>query len=172
MPENIVYTYCERCKAYIAIELPANIVQKQAVYPFPYSYIHGNPAHVLTIYLDQDLVERGHEISDIHPASQVEASQSSAQPSSMSPPSAGRTAQQPRVTPSVRTATSKRIVPVVIANLDRKRLSVTEFRLLSLCDGKTTLQEIAEQMGLQYFVAMRMMLELQKQGLVDFKKRM
>jgi hypothetical protein len=172
MPENIVYTYCERCKAYIAIELPANIVQKQAVYPFPYSYVHGNPAHVLTIYLDQDLVERGHEISDISPGSQVDASQSPATPPSRSTPAAGEASQQPGVTPSARAVASKRIVPVVIANLDRKRLSVTEFRLLSLCDGKATLQEIAEQMGLQYFIAMRMMLELQKQGLVDFKKRM
>jgi hypothetical protein len=43
--------------------------------------------------------------------------------------------------------------------------------MLSLCDGKTTLQEIADKMGLQFFIAMRMLLDLQKRKLVDFEKR-
>ena len=68
----VVYTYCEKCKAYIAIDVPPDIIDRQNVFPFPYSYVHGEPAHVITIYLDQDLVERGHEVSEIHAGNQVE----------------------------------------------------------------------------------------------------
>ncbi|MFW9830393.1 MAG: hypothetical protein ACFFD8_01255 [Candidatus Thorarchaeota archaeon] len=158
----VVYTYCEKCKAYIAIDVSLDIIDRQTVYPFPYSYVHGEPAHVITIYLDQDLVERGHEVSEIHSGNQVEVPQA---PSGGPPPS---TSAPP--TPMVGTK-SRRIVPRIIADLDKQKLSITEFRMLSLCDGKTTLQEIADKMGLQFFIAMRMLLDLQKRGLVDFEKR-
>lgn len=157
----VVYTYCEKCKAYIAIDVPQDIIGRQNVFPFPYSYVHGDPQHVLTIYLDQDLVERGHEVSEIHAGNQAEVT---TQPQSDTP-----TAPVPS-TPMVGVK-SRRIVPHVAADLDKKKLSITEFRLLSLCDGKITLQEIAEKMGLQFFIAMRMLLDLQKRGLVDFEKR-
>jgi hypothetical protein len=156
----VVYTYCEKCKAYIAIDVPPDTIDRQSVFPFPYSYVHGEPTHVITIYLDQDLVERGHEVSEIHAGNQVEVSQ---------PPSSGATIPAPP-TPMVGTK-SRRIVPRVIADLDKQKLSITEFRMLSLCDGKTTLQEIADKMGLQFFIAMRMLLDLQKRKLVDFEKR-
>ncbi len=158
----VVYTYCEKCKAYIAIDVPPDIIERQTVFPFPYSYVHGDPAHVITIYLDQDLVERGHEVSEIHAGNQVEVTQ--AQPGAAPQPS------PPTRTPMVGTK-SHRIVPRVAADLEKQKLSITEFRMLSLCDGKTTLQEIAEKMGLQFFIAMRMLLDLQKRRLVDFEKR-
>jgi len=156
----VVYTYCEKCKAYIAIDVPPDIIERQNVFPFPYSYVHGDPSHVITIYLDQDLVERGHEVSEIHAGNQVEVTQ--AQP--------GPVPQRSVPTPMVGTK-SHRIVPRIIADLEKQKLSITEFRMLSLCDGKATLQEIAEKMGLQFFIAMRMLLDLQKRGLVDFEKR-
>ncbi len=158
----VVYTYCEKCKAYIAIDVPPDIIDRQNVFPFPYSYVHGEPAHVITIYLDQDLVERGHEVSEIHAGNQVEVTP--AQPGAPPPTTT------PTPSPMVGTK-SRRIVPRVVADLEKQKLSITEFRLLSLCDGKTTLQEIAEKMGLQFFIAMRMLLDLQKRGLVDFEKR-
>jgi hypothetical protein len=160
----VVYTYCEKCKAYIAIDVPPDIIQRQNVFPFPYSYVHGDPAHVITIYLDQDLVERGHEVSEIHGGAPVETSQPTTNTATTTP-----TTPAPP-TPMVGVK-SRRIVPRVVADLDKQKLSITEFRMLSLCDGKTTLQEIGEKMGLQFFIAMRMLLDLQKRGLVDFEKR-
>ena len=157
----VVYTYCEKCKAYIAIDVPPDTIQRQTVFPFPYSYVHGEPNHVITIYLDQDLVERGHEVSEIHAGNQVEVAQ---------PPPSGTTAPAPPT--SMVGTKSRRIVPRVIADLDKQKLSITEFRMLSLCDGQTTLQEIADKMGLQFFIAMRMLLDLQKRKLVDFEKRL
>ncbi len=157
----VVYTYCEKCKAYIAIDVSPDIIQRQNVFPFPYSYVHGDPSHVITIYLDQDLVERGHEVSEIHAGNEVEVPQS--QPGAPQPTA-------PTTRQMVGTK-SRRIVPRVVADLEKQKLSITEFRMLSLCDGKITLQEIAEKMGLQFFIAMRMLLDLQKRGLVDFEKR-
>ena len=162
----VVYTYCEKCKAYIAIDVPPDIIQRQTVFPFPYSYVHGDPAHVITIYLDQDLVERGHEVSEIHGGAPAEAPQTA--PTTTPTPTQTATPAPP--TPMVGVK-SRRIVPRVVADLDKQKLSITEFRMLSLCDGKATLQEIGEKMGLQFFIAMRMLLDLQKRGLVDFEKR-
>jgi hypothetical protein len=158
----VVYTYCEKCKAYIAIDVPPDIIQRQTVFPFPYSYVHGDPAHVITIYLDQDLVERGHEVSEIHGGAPAEPPQPATKTS--------KAETQAPPTPMVGVK-SRRIVPRVVADLDKQKLSITEFRMLSLCDGKATLQEIGEKMGLQFFIAMRMLLDLQKRGLVDFEKR-
>jgi len=157
----VVYTYCEKCKAYIAIDVSPDIIQRQNVFPFPYSYVHGDPSHVITIYLDQDLVERGHEVSEIHAGNEVKVSQ----PQPGAPQPTAPTSRQMVGTKS------RRIVPRVVADLEKQKLSITEFRMLSLCDGKLTLQEIAEKMGLQFFIAMRMLLDLQKRGLVDFEKR-
>ena len=172
----VVYTFCERCKAYIAIEIKPDVIERHNVFPFPYSYVHGNPAHILTIYLDQDLVERGHEVSEIH-----EGAAESVNPQVASAPAPPTTAAKPMLTPPPKAVPtlprtpvgtkSKRIVPRVIAEFDRKRLSVVEFKLLSLIDGKITLREIADKLGLQFFAAMRMLLDLQKQGLVTFEKR-
>jgi hypothetical protein len=158
----VVYTYCEKCKAYIAIDVPPDIIERQTVFPFPYSYVHGDPSHVITIYLDQDLVERGHEVSEIHAGSEIEVTQT--QPGAAPQPA-------PPTRPPMVGTKSRRIVPRVIADLEKQKLSITEFRMLSLCDGKATLQEIGEKMGLQFFIAMRMLLDLQKRGLVDFEKR-
>ena len=160
----VVYTYCEKCKAYIAIDVPPDIIQRQTVFPFPYSYVHGEPSNVITIYLDQDLVERGHEVSEIHGRVPVETPQSTSTTPTTTP--AAPTPPTPMVG-----VKSRRIVPRIIADLDKQKLSITEFRMLSLCDGKATLQEIGEKMGLQFFIAMRMLLDLQKRGLVDFEKR-
>lgn len=162
---STLYAYCDRCSAYITIELPPDVISEHTVYPFPYTYVHGDPPHALTIYLDQDLVERGHEVSELHPDARVGVGKA---PQS-APPAAPATGTPP---PSLSvTAGSKRIVPHVTADLTKQKLSITEFRLLNLCDGHTTIQEIAEKLGLQFFVAMRMLLDLQKRSLVDFEKR-
>ena len=165
MSMSTLYAYCDRCSAYITIELPPDVISEHTVYPFPYTYVHGDPPHALTIYLDQDLVERGHEVSELHPEARVGVGR--APPSA--PPMAPATAPPPH---SPATAGTKRIVPHVTADLTKHKLSITEFRLLNLCDGHTTLQDIAEKLGLQFFVAMRMLLELQRRGLVDFEKRL
>ncbi|MFX1562702.1 MAG: hypothetical protein ACFFDP_05295 [Promethearchaeota archaeon] len=162
---SLVYTYCERCAAYITIELPSDILAKHSVFPFPYTFVHGDPPHALTIYLDQDLVERGHEISEVQPEGQV--------PTSVSPPSTSASAPTPTPTPAKpkTAARSGLITPVISSDLQKHKLSVMEFRLLNLCDGKRSLQEISTELGLQTFACMRMVLELQKRGIVKIKKR-
>jgi hypothetical protein len=162
---STLYAYCDRCSAYITIELPPDVISEHTVYPFPYTYVHGDPPHALTIYLDQDLVERGHEVSELHPESRIGVGKALAPPS---PPAPAKEAPPPSPTMA---GTSKRIVPHVLADLTKLKLSITEFRLLNLCDGHTTIQDIAEKLGLQFFVAMRMLLDLQKRRIVDFEKR-
>jgi hypothetical protein len=162
---STLYAYCDRCAAYITIELPPDVISEHTVYPFPYTYVHGDPPHALTIYLDQDLVERGHEVSELHPESRLGPAKAPAPPSPPAP------ATEPPAPPPMTAGGSKRIVPHVLADLTRQKLSITEFRLLNLCDGRTTIQDIAEKLGLQFFVAMRMLLDLQKRRIVDFEKR-
>jgi hypothetical protein len=165
MKMSTLYAYCDRCAAYITIELPPDVISEHTVYPFPYTYVHGDPPHALTIYLDQDLIERGHEVSELHPDTRVGLGKA--------PPSASPAASATAVPAPSASAMGggKRIVPHVTTDLTKQKLSITEFRLLNLCDGHTTIQEIAEKLGLQFFVAMRMLLDLQKRGLVDFENR-
>jgi len=159
---SMIYTFCDKCQAYITIELPADILRKQSVYPFPYTFVHGDPPHALTIYLDQDLVERGHEISDVQPEGQVHRSVS--------------TARTPG--PAIAKGTHKAIprggliTPIVTTDLQKHKLSVMEFRLLSLCDGKRSLQDISAELGLQTFTCMRMVLDLQKRGIITIEKHL
>ena len=157
----IVFSYCEKCKARVAIELPSDIASRYTVFPFAYTYIHGNPPHALIIYLDQTLTERGHEVSDIHGIS----SEKSPPPPEMVTILA-KSAPEP--TP---TTQSGRMVPRLVAGLDQFRLSTNEFRILERSDGQRTIKEIAEELGIQFFVVMRILQNLQKRGVVTIEKR-
>jgi hypothetical protein len=159
---SMIYTFCEKCQAYITIELPPDIHRRHSVYPFPYTFVHGDPPHALTIYLDQDLVERGHEISDVQPEGQVHRSVS---PDITPGPAmtAGIHKEIPR---------GGLITPIVTTDLQKHKLSVMEFRLLSLCDGKRSLQDISTELGLQTFTCMRMVLDLQKRGILTIEKHL
>jgi hypothetical protein len=161
---SLVYTYCEKCQAYITIELPEDILSKHSVFPFPYTFVHGDPPHALTIYLDQDLVERGHEISEVQPEGQITISTSQASAATSSPTIVSEKPKE--------ISRSGLITPVVAAELQKQKLSVMEFRLLSLCDGNRSLQEISAELGLQTFACMRMVLDLQKRGIVKIKKQL
>ena len=157
----VVFSYCEKCKARVAIELPADIASRYTVFPFAYTYIHGDPPHALIIYLDQTLTERGHEVSDIHGVQSQE---------SPSPPETVKIVAEttPETAP---TAQSGRMVPTLITSLDQFRLSTNEFRILERCDGQRTIKEIAEELGIQFFVVMRVLLDFQKRGAVAIEKR-
>jgi hypothetical protein len=156
----VVFSYCEKCKARVAIELPADIASRYTVFPFAYTYIHGDPPHALIIYLDQTLTERGHEVSDIHGVQSKE-----------SPPPPETVTIVAETRPESSTAQSGRMVPTLTTSLDQFRLSTNEFRILERCDGQRTIKEIAEELGIQFFVVMRILLDFQKRGAVTIEKR-
>ncbi|MFX1474069.1 MAG: hypothetical protein ACFFCO_01160 [Promethearchaeota archaeon] len=157
----VVFSYCERCKARIAIELPADIVSKYTVFPFAYTYVHGDPPHALIIYLDHTLTERGHQVSDIH---EIQSKENPPAPETVT--IVAETAPE-----TASTAQSGRMVPILITGLDHFRLSTNEFRILERCDGQRTIKEIAEELGIQFFVVMRILLDFQKRGAVTIEKR-
>ncbi len=157
----VVFSYCEKCKARIAIELPADIASRHSVFPFAYTFIHGNPPHALIIYLDQTLTERGHEVSDIH------GIDSDTSP----PPPEQITIKAETAQDSTPTSQSGRMVPRLIESLDQFRVSTNEFRILERCDGQRSIKEIAEELGIQFFVVMRILLDFQKRGAVTIEKR-
>lgn len=157
----IVFSYCEKCKARVAIELPADIASRYTVFPFAYTYIHGDPPHALIIYLDQTLTERGHEVSDIHGVRSEESP----------PPPEAVTIVAETAPETTSTTQSGRMVPLLVVDLDQFRLSTNEFRILERCDGQRTIKEIAEELGIQFFVVMRILLDFQKRGAVTIEKR-
>lgn len=157
----VVFSYCEKCNARVAIELPSDIVSRYTVFPFAYTYIHGNPPHALIIYLDQTLTERGHEVSDIHGVSSEEKP----------PPPETVTIVAESAPAPTPISQSGRMVPLLVAGLDQFRLSANEFRILERCDGQRTIKEIAEELGIQFFVVMRILLDFQKRGAVTIEKR-
>jgi len=162
-----VVAFCEKCNTYVTIKLPADIVSRHTVFPFPYTYVHGSPPHALIVYLDQNLIERGHEVSDIHPSDIPAMSKGDYQISDTASPSS----QKQAAAMTAMGVRSRRIVPCLTTDLDKYRLSINEFRVLNLCDGKRTIQEIADELGMQFFACMRILLDFRRRGIVTFEKR-
>jgi hypothetical protein len=104
---------------------------------------------------------RGHEVSDIHGVESKE---------SPPPPEAVTIVAETEPEP-VSATQSGRMVPTLITSLDKFRLSTEEFRILERCDGQRTIKEIAEEVGIQFFVVMRILLDFQKRGAVTIEKR-
>jgi hypothetical protein len=136
-------------------------VSRYTVFPFAYTYIHGNPPHALIIYLDQTLTERGHEVSDIHGVG-----------SEAPPPPPEKVTIIAESAPEPGSSSQEgRMVPILVTGLDQFRLSTNEFRILERCDGQRTIKEIAEELGIQFFMVMRILLDFQKRGAVTIEKR-
>jgi predicted hydrocarbon binding protein len=54
---------CKFCKKKIAFSLPEN-VEENKNFPFPYRYVHGEPYHSVTVYLDRQMNIRSTEFGD------------------------------------------------------------------------------------------------------------
>ncbi|MHA1871686.1 MAG: hypothetical protein ACTSXF_12125 [Promethearchaeota archaeon] len=57
-----VTVYCSTCKKKITIKVDYSKRDEAKRFPFEYVYIHGEPKHAITIYLDKDMQVRGTEI--------------------------------------------------------------------------------------------------------------
>ncbi|TFG17835.1 MAG: hypothetical protein EU530_10090 [Promethearchaeota archaeon] len=54
---------CKFCKEKIVFTLPENVGENKN-YPFPYRFVHGEPYHSVTVYLDKQLNIRSTEFGD------------------------------------------------------------------------------------------------------------
>lgn len=59
-----VKVWCPKCRANISINVDTKIVENSSYYPVPYAYVHGEPLHILIIYLDRDFKVRGADLSE------------------------------------------------------------------------------------------------------------
>jgi hypothetical protein len=57
--------YCQSCKRNVEISVVPEIIDKSDTFPVSHAHLHGNPPHVITVYLDRQLNIRGSEVSDI-----------------------------------------------------------------------------------------------------------
>jgi predicted hydrocarbon binding protein len=55
---------CTVCKKDVIFTVPSDLLANKVSFPYPFRYIHGDPIHSITIYLDKDFNIRGHEIGD------------------------------------------------------------------------------------------------------------
>ncbi|MHA1237753.1 MAG: hypothetical protein ACTSSJ_00665 [Candidatus Odinarchaeia archaeon] len=62
---SVTKVKCPLCNAEIKIEIEKNYLTHVKRFPFPYTVVHGNPIHAVTIYLDQELSVRGIDTSEI-----------------------------------------------------------------------------------------------------------
>ncbi|MEM2637637.1 MAG: hypothetical protein QXL15_04760 [Candidatus Korarchaeota archaeon] len=56
--------FCQKCNNNLNIELETSIVENAPYLPVPYAYVHGEPLHILIIYLDRDFKVRGTDLSE------------------------------------------------------------------------------------------------------------
>ena len=54
---------CKFCKEKVKFALPENVLDKMN-FPFPYRYVHGEPFHSVTVYLDKQMNIRSTEFGD------------------------------------------------------------------------------------------------------------
>jgi hypothetical protein len=64
-PDTVtIRTFCHACKQDVKVTLPKAIVENADSYPVSHAYLHGDPAHVLIVYIDRQYLIRGTELSD------------------------------------------------------------------------------------------------------------
>ncbi len=56
--------YCQSCKRDVDISVAKEVVENADTFPVSHAHLHGNPPHVITLYLDRQLNVRGSEVSD------------------------------------------------------------------------------------------------------------
>ncbi|MHA1339126.1 MAG: V4R domain-containing protein [Promethearchaeota archaeon] len=56
--------FCKSCNTNIKFKLPEKILEGKTSFPVTYRYIHGNPIHSVTVYVDKDFKIRGIEHGD------------------------------------------------------------------------------------------------------------
>jgi hypothetical protein len=59
-----IQTFCHGCQQDIQVKLPKAIVEQAQSYPVSHAYLHGDPEHVLIIYVDREYLIRGTELSE------------------------------------------------------------------------------------------------------------
>ena len=59
-----VRVFCQKCKKNLEVEIDSSIVENAPYLPVPYAYVHGDPLHILIIYLDRDFKVRGTDLSE------------------------------------------------------------------------------------------------------------
>lgn len=60
-----VKLFCNQCKFNIQFEIPESVFSEvHEHFPFTFRYIHGNPAHSVTLYIDKNFDIRGREFGD------------------------------------------------------------------------------------------------------------
>ncbi|MCF2139092.1 MAG: 4-vinyl reductase [Candidatus Lokiarchaeota archaeon] len=63
--KHYVKLFCPQCNSNIEFLIPDSVFSKpHEHYPFTFRYIHGNPAHSVTLYFDKELNIRGKEFGD------------------------------------------------------------------------------------------------------------
>jgi len=56
--------YCQGCKRDVDVSVATEVVDKADTFPVSHAHLHGNPPHVITVYLDRQLNVRGSEVTD------------------------------------------------------------------------------------------------------------
>jgi hypothetical protein len=57
-------TFCHSCKKDIDVPIQKVIVSEAEAYPVSHAHLHGQPPHVLVLYIDREFLIRGTELSE------------------------------------------------------------------------------------------------------------
>ncbi len=57
-------TYCHGCKQDLNVMVSRAIIDNAKSYPISHAHLHGNPAHILILYVDSQYHIRGTELSE------------------------------------------------------------------------------------------------------------
>ena len=61
---TVVTVTCPKCHQKLEVDIDPSIIENAHFWPVPYGYVHGDPMHVVIIYLDKQFKVRGLDVSE------------------------------------------------------------------------------------------------------------
>ena len=59
-----IQTFCHGCQREITVTVPKAVIDNAHSYPVSHAHVHGEPPHVLIVYIDRQYLVRGTELSE------------------------------------------------------------------------------------------------------------
>jgi uncharacterized protein YcgL (UPF0745 family) len=139
-----ISVFCNQCKKQLILKVENSRRDSADRFPFEYLYIHGEPQHALTLYLDKDMQVRGVEL-----VKNINMDKPDVEEAKLIPQRKGN------ISPMARSL---------------GMISQKEFEVWELCDGKISIYDISQKKTITLPEINRIFAKLKEKGLVDIKK--
>ncbi len=139
-----VILHCIECNKDIIVNIAYSLIEKADRFPFEYLYVHGEPKHGITLYLDKDFQVRGTEL-----LKNVDLNLPEIEETKIIPYKKGK------ISPMVRSL---------------GMISKKDYEILQMCDGKSSIYDISQKKQISLQEINKIFQKLIDKSLIKTKK--